>query len=497
MPSTSDLLIAAYYGTLAVLALFGAHRSLLLFLYFRHRRRIKTPRQSVPLPTVTVQLPLYNERYVATRLLNAVCKLDYPRHLLEIQILDDSDDETTDLLRSEVERWRSQGLDCQHLRRSHRAGFKAGALAAGLAASRGELVAVFDADFMPASDFLKKTVPWFQDPEVAMVQARWDYFNRNYSLLTRMQAILLDGHFRVEHAARFYSQRFFNFNGTAGLWRRRAIEDSGGWQHDTVTEDLDLSYRAQLRGWRFIYLADFGVRSELPVDIAAFKSQQYRWAKGAIQTARKLLPSIFRSTIPWWKKLEAALHLSGNVSALFMTLLSLLVFPAMLSRQGAEQWQLLLIDLPLFMAATGSVVTYYLAAQSVLPERDPSPLRIMPAVLALGIGLSINNARAALAGMTRKGGTFVRTPKYGIEAVGETWQRKSYRSHRDFGFLLEGAFSIYFAVVLATAVRLQMWLSIPFLLLFFGGYSTVFLLTICSRFTPIRRKRFLATAKPT
>jgi len=497
MPLTSDFLLAAYYGTLAVLALFGAHRSLLLVLYFRHRRTIKTPRQSVALPSVTVQLPLYNERYVATRLLNAVCKLDYPRHLLEIQILDDSDDDTSDLLRSEVERWRSEGIDCQLLHRSQRTGFKAGALAAGLEVSRGELVAVFDADFMPASDFLMKTVPWFQEPEVAMVQARWDHFNRNYSLLTRTQAILLDGHFRVEHAARFYSQRFFNFNGTAGLWRRRAIDDAGGWQHDTVTEDLDLSYRAQLRGWRFIYLADYGVRSELPVDIGAFKSQQYRWAKGAIQTARKLLPSIFRSTIPWWKKLEAALHLSGNVSALFMTLLSLLVFPAMLSRQDDEQWRLLLIDLPLFMAATASVVTYYLAAQSIIRERDPSPLRIMPAVLALGIGLSINNARAALAGMTRKGGVFVRTPKYRIEALAETWQSKSYQSHHDLGFLLEGAFSLYFVAILATAVRLQMWLSIPFLLLFFGGYSYVFLLSIWSRLNPIRRERLLAAAKST
>ena len=478
MPSSADLLLATYYALLGLLAIFGAHRALLLVLFYRHRRAPSRPPLPDSLPVVTVQLPLYNEMYVGPRLLDAVCRLDYPRELLQIQVLDDSDDETTELLRERVRSWRSKGFDVRHIRRARRAGFKAGALEAGLKTARGELLAVFDADFVPPPDFLQRTVPWFNSGDVAMVQARWDHLNRQFSLLTRIQAVLLDGHFRIEHEARFASGRFFNFNGTAGIWRRRAIEDAGGWQHDTLTEDLDLSYRAQLKGWRFVYLGDLGVPAELPVDIAAFKTQQYRWAKGAIQTARKLLGPILRSRNPWWRKLEAALHLTNNCSYPLMVALSILIFPAMLLRRGSDQWSLLLVDFPLFMVATVTVVAYYLVGQTVADDRDSSPLRLMPIVLALGIGLSVNNARAALSGLVSMGGVFERTPKYRIEHRGDGWKAKRYRAGINGAFLFEGLLAAYFLFAIAVSVSLGLWVALPFLYLFLQGYGYVFLLSL-------------------
>ena len=483
-PSASDLLLLLYYGTLALLAAFGGHRALLLVLYFRHRRRLRTPPSPQTLPVVTVQLPLYNEMYVATRLLDAVCHLDYPRDRLEVQVLDDSDDETSSLLQEAVETWRSRGVDVRRLHRTRRAGFKAGALAAGLECARGELIAVFDADFVPEADFLRKTVPWFQDDDVGMVQARWDHLNRGFSLLTRIQAVLLDGHFRIEHEARFASGRFFNFNGTAGVWRRLAIETAGGWQHDTLTEDLDLSYRAQLHGWRFLYLSELGVPAELPVDIAGFKNQQYRWAKGSVQTARKLLGRILRAAVPWQRKLEAFFHLTNNFAYPLMVMLSLLIFPAMLSRQGHSQWKLLIVDLPLFLAATVSVVAYYSLSQLVHEESEKRLLRMLPAVLALGIGLSVNNSRAVISGLFRNGGTFVRTPKYRVVRPDEDWSTKKYRAEINATFLLEGLLSLYSAVGLGLAIYYRMWLAVPFIYLFVQGYAYVFILSLGARLTP-------------
>ena len=292
-------LLGLYYSILGVLALYGVHRLVLVVLYARHRRR-GAPRPPAPeeWPRVTVQLPLYNELYVARRLIDAVCRLDYPRDRLEIQVLDDSTDETAEIVRAEVARRRAAGFAIHHLRRAERTGFKAGALAAGLERTGGELIAVFDADFVPGPEFLKAAVPYFADPRVGMVQGRWEHLNRDYSLLTRVQALLLDGHFVIEHAARNRAGCFFNFNGTAGVWRRAAIAAAGGWRHDTLTEDLDLSYRAQLAGWRFVYLPDLSVPAELPVDVGGFKSQQYRWAKGSIQTARKLLGRVLAAPLP-------------------------------------------------------------------------------------------------------------------------------------------------------------------------------------------------------
>jgi cellulose synthase/poly-beta-1,6-N-acetylglucosamine synthase-like glycosyltransferase len=496
--SWTTALLALYYLILGVLALYGLHRLVLVSVWWRTRRRaLPAPPPPSEWPWVTVQLPLYNELYVAERLIEAVCRLDYPRDRLEVQVLDDSTDETREVVAAAVERARARGLEVRHLHRAERAGYKAGALAAGLARAKGELVAVFDADFVPGPDFLRRTVPWFADPGLGMVQARWDHLNRRSSLLTRIQALLLDGHFRIEHAARNRGGCFFNFNGTAGVWRRRAIEDAGGWSADTLTEDLDLSYRAQLAGWRFLYLPELGVPSELPVDANGFKSQQHRWARGSVQTARKLLPRILRAPLPARVKLEAFVHLTNNLAYPLMVLLSLLVFPAMVLRRGGGLAEVLLVDLPLFLGATASVLVFYAASQAAGGGKGTPgagrELRCLPALMGLGVGLSLSNARAALGGLFTRGGAFVRTPKYRIEdragSAGPAveWRRLRYRAARSLTFLLEGLFALYFAAVILLAVRWGMWLSVPFLALFLHGYAWMFALTLASGWT--RRAR--------
>ncbi|HKI04986.1 MAG TPA: glycosyltransferase [Thermoanaerobaculia bacterium] len=468
-------LLALYYSVLVVLACFGLHRLVLVALWLRTRRRglppPELPADPMAWPVVTVQLPLYNEMYVAERLIDAVCRLDYPAGRLEIQVLDDSTDETAGIVARVVAGYRARGLDIHHLHRADRTGFKAGALAAGLARARGELLAIFDADFVPAPDFLARSVPWFSDSGLGMVQGSWTHINRGYSLLTRVEAILLDGHFMIEHAARNRTGCFFNFNGTAGIWRRQAIETAGGWQHDTLTEDLDLSYRAQLAGWRFLYLPDLAVPSELPVDAGGFKSQQYRWAKGAVQTGRKLLGRILRAPLPARVKMEAAIHLTNNASYPLMVVLAVLIFPAMLLRRGTPVAVLLLVDLPLFLAATASVLTFYLMSQVAAGRSWRRELRWFPALMGVGIGLSVNNARAVLSGLFHRGGTFHRTPKYRIEARGQDWAAKSYRAGTDGTRAVEALLACYFLGCTVYAAVSGMWMSIPFLYLFVQGYG--------------------------
>jgi cellulose synthase/poly-beta-1,6-N-acetylglucosamine synthase-like glycosyltransferase len=473
------MVLILYYGVLVILAGYGLHRSFLVWLYFRHRHEgLPLPPAPEPWPVVTVQLPLYNEMYVAQRLIDAVCRFDYPRDRLEIQVLDDSTDETRELVAQVVEDWQRRGVTIHHLHRRQRDGYKAGALAAGLEAARGDLVAVFDADFIPPTDFLRRTVPHFQQPRIGMVQACWEHLNRDFSLLTRVQAILLDGHFRIEHAARNRSGCFFNFNGTAGIWRRQAIEEAGGWQHDTLTEDLDLSYRSQLAGWEFLYLPDLGAPSELPVDIHGFKAQQHRWAMGSIQTGRKLLGRLLTAKLALRVKGEALVHLTNNLSYPLMILLSLLVFPAMALRRDHLASSVLMLDLPLFLAATGSVILFYLASQVVRGRLGAREILYLPALMGLGIGLSVNNTRAVIGGLFRRGGVFHRTPKYNITERRQVWKTKRYRAGKNLSFLLEGVLALYLASCLVLAVRLQMWFSLPFLYLFFHGYCYVFLLSL-------------------
>jgi cellulose synthase/poly-beta-1,6-N-acetylglucosamine synthase-like glycosyltransferase len=483
-------LLALYYLILAVLAFYGVHRlwMVLLFLRARNRRPVR-PEDPEIWPLVTVQLPLYNEMYVATRLLAAVCALDYPRDRLEIQVLDDSTDETTVMLERMLEEQRARGLDIQLVRRPNREGFKAGALAAGLTKARGELLAVFDADFVPQPEFLKTAVPYFSDPAIGLVQGRWMHINRGYSLLTQVQSIFLDGHFMIEHIARNRSNCFFNFNGTAGVWRRQAIEQGGGWEHDTLTEDLDLSYRAQLIGWKFLYLPELAVPSELPVDVNGFKMQQYRWAKGAIQTGRKLTGRVLRTPLPLRVKFEAFVHLTNNISYPLMLLLSLLIFPAMLLRRGTSMRMLLLVDFPFFLSATASVLIFYLMSQVAAGTGWRRQVRYLPALMGMGIGLSVVNAHAVVSGLFQRGGVFHRTPKYRIEASGEDWRRKRYRAGISATFLIEAVLALYFVGCTIYAVSAGMWLSVPFLLLFVQGYGYMSLLSVLPAISGLRLER--------
>ena len=468
-------LLALYYSVLAVLSFYGLHRLWMVMLYLRTRGDLvpmpAPPTDPQAWPVVTVQLPLYNEMYVAERLIEAVCRLDYPAGRLEIQVLDDSTDETTEIVARAVAGQQARGVDIHHLHRSDRSGFKAGALVTGLAKARGELLAIFDADFVPAPDFLRRTVPYFADPGLGMVQGSWAHINRGYSLMTRVEAILLDGHFMIEHRARNRSGCFFNFNGTAGIWRRAAIETSGGWEHDTLTEDLDLSYRAQLKGWRFLYLPELAVPSELPVDASGFKSQQYRWAKGAVQTGRKLLGEIFRAPLPWRVKFEAFVHLTNNVSYPLMVVLAILIFPAMMLRVGTSTQMLLLVDLPMFLSATVSVLAFYLMSQVAAGPGWRREIRFLPALMGVGIGLSLSNSRAVISGFFHRGGTFHRTPKYNIDTTGQSWWLKRYRAGGDPTRGLEALFALYFLACTIYAYKVGMWMSIPFLYLFVQGYG--------------------------
>jgi cellulose synthase/poly-beta-1,6-N-acetylglucosamine synthase-like glycosyltransferase len=372
------------------------------------------------------------------------------------------------------------------LHRPERVGFKAGALDAGLAAARGEFVLIFDADFVAPPDILEKTLGQFHDPQVGMVQVRWGHINRDYSLLTQVQAILLDGHFILEHGGRNRSGRFFNFNGTAGVWRREVIAEAGGWQHDTLTEDLDLSYRAQMKGWRFVYLQDVVCPAEIPVEMNAFKSQQFRWAKGQIQTCKKLLPPLLASSLPWTVKLEAAFHLSANFGYPLMILLSILMLPAMIIRYNMGWYEMMIVDVPLFIGATMSVCSFYLVSQKeVFGASWRSRIKYLPAVLSVGIGLSVNNAKAVFEALLGVDSDFARTPKYGVESAGEDWRLKRYRGHVSFVPFVELVLGVYFTFVAYYAASNEIYGTLPFIFLFQSGFLYSAFLSLVQNFTKL------------
>jgi cellulose synthase/poly-beta-1,6-N-acetylglucosamine synthase-like glycosyltransferase len=464
--------LALYFGVLGVLTLYGAHRWYLLWLYRRHRGDVPRPRARFATPPrLTVQVPLYNEVHVARRVIEAVAGFDWPPDLLDIQILDDSTDETTAIVADAVARARARGVAIDHLRRTDRTGYKAGALAFGLDRARGEFVAVFDADFVPAPSFARTLIDHFTDPEVGMVQARWGHLNRESSLLTRAQSILLDGHFVVEHAARNRSGRFFNFNGTAGIWRRSCIDDAGGWQHDTLTEDLDLSYRAQMRGWRFVFVPDAIAPAELPVEMGAFKVQQHRWAQGSVQTAVKLLPPLLRSSVPRIVKIESVFHLTANVGYVLMVALALLIGPAVWFRRGIGARELAVVDLPLIAMSLVSIAAFYLASQREAYGTWRGAVRYIPVLMAVGIGISINNARAVVSGLCRRETEFRRTPKYALAVGGTaTLATRRYRARLGIDTWIELAFGVYFTGLVVAALADGLWGAVPFLALFAAGF---------------------------
>src|SRR5436853_2429015 len=448
--SASDVaVLVVYYFALAVLTLYSVHR----FYLVRLRRRHAAPRDEPPAPSrwpsVTIQLPLYNEPNVVARLIEAAAAIEYDGELT-IQVLDDSTDETSRIIDEHPRRDR-----IQHIRRKSRDGFKAGALAHGMSLSDAELFAVFDADFVPPRDFLKRTVPHFATSNIGMVQARWTHLNRDESLLTRVQAIFLDAHFAVESAARHLSHRFFNFNGTAGVWRREAIVDAGGWSAATLTEDLDLSYRAQLAGWDFVFLPDLEVPAELPAALSGFQEQQHRWAKGSIQTARKLLPRILTSNAAARVKSEAFFHLTNNVAYLLTTIVALLMVPAIVIRQRIGVGWTLVIDAILFASSTGSVLLFYIEGQRIARQTRPT-WRELIAVLPVGIGLSVRNASAVIEGLVQRGGYFRRTPKRGLNPLGRAEARSRFP-------LIEGILATFFIAAAITFIAARQWVSLPFI----------------------------------
>ncbi len=483
-PNAFDIaLLAPYFIVLVLLASYGIHRYVLVYLYYKNKKNAtKEPPAHWPegsLPRITVQLPIFNEQYVVDRLVEAICRMDYPQDKLDIQLLDDSTDETVEVARSVVERYAALGHPISYIHRTNRHGFKAGALEAGMTTSKGELIAIFDADFVPPEDWLMCVVDHFTDPAVGMVQTRWTHLNRDYSFLTQVEAILLDGHFILEHGGRSRAGVFFNFNGTAGMWRRQAIVDAGGWEHDTLTEDTDLSYRAQLKGWKFKYLQDVECPAELPIEMTAFKTQQARWAKGLIQVSKKVLPLVLRSDVPRRVKIEAWYHLTANISYPLMIVLSTLLLPAMMIRSYQGWFQMLFIDFPLFMASTFSVSSFYLVSQKELyPKSWLKTFLYLPFLMALGIGLTVTNTKAVIEALLGIQSSFKRTPKYRAEKKVDKAAAKKYRRRLGIIPWIELAIGTYFAMTVAYAIANQNYITVPFLLLFVLGYWTTGIMSL-------------------
>jgi len=500
MPSLIEtiqtILVGFYLVTLGVLTIYGLHRYVQLFLYWRYSKKAHVPAGKFSeLPKVTVQLPMYNEEYVAERIIEGTCKLDYPADKLQIQVLDDSTDESKDIARECCERMRRLGHNIQYIHRTNREGYKAGALANGLNHATGEFILIFDADFVPEPSILNKTLDFFTDPNVGCVQTRWDHINRLDSWLTRCQAIFLDGHFMVEHIARNRSGRFINFNGTAGVWRKKAIDDAGGWQHDTLTEDIDLSYRAQMRGWQFVFMPEVLAPAELPPEITAFKQQQHRWTKGQVQTAVKLLPSIMKAKLPWWIKAEAFFHLTTTAVYIPAIILSLILFPVWYAHPGLFDFnseKVALLISSFFGILTASAGSFYVMSQKAAGRNQWKAMAMVPLLMAVGMGVSVMNGVAVLEGLFGKQDTeFVRTPKYGVTGAA-AWKKKASNYKKKLNLLpfVEVGFGLY--LILCTV--LAIWTdtaggTIPFLLIFAFGYLYVGVLTFHSRWLAGRARK--------
>ncbi len=474
-------ILVLYFVSLLILFVFGSHGYVMVYLYNKYRARAgKAPLPLRDFPQVTVQLPVFNEIYVIERLIRAVCEMDYPRHLLEIQVLDDSTDETSRLAQSRVEHYQQQGFQIKLLHRDHREGYKAGALREGLAAATGEFVAIFDADFVPPQDFLKKTLPYFQDPQIGVVQTRWGHLNFNYSVLTRAQAIGLDGHFVVEQTARNRAGYFINFNGTAGVWRRDCILDAGNWSDDTLTEDLDLSYRAQLRGWKFVFLPDTICHAELPAEIGGVKAQQFRWTKGAIETAKKILPRLWRSPLPLRVKLQSTVHLTNNLVFPFILIVGLLNLPLVVIKNvSARDHTLYFAVISVFVLAFfGSFLMYLTAERESYPDWRRR-IAFFPLFMAGSMGLSANNTRAILLGLFNRRSEFLRTPKYRLESsVDHFWDKKYFKTHELWrrgvrnGFV-EALLAFYCLTGAGVALYYGEFAAVPFQALYALGYGFI------------------------
>jgi cellulose synthase/poly-beta-1,6-N-acetylglucosamine synthase-like glycosyltransferase len=466
-------LLVPYFGILAILSVYGIHRYETIRRYRKFRKNLPTsaPAEFEHLPKVTIQLPLYNERYVVERLLEEVSKIDYPRELLQIQVLDDSTDETHPYTQRLCNEYAAAGVPIEYRHRTNRHGYKAGALQEGMETATGEFIAIFDADFLLPRDFIKRTVHFFTDPEVGVVQTRWSYLNKEFSILTQVEAMLLDGHFVLEHGARCGSGLFFNFNGTAGILRRKMIDNAGGWQHETLTEDSDLSYRAQLNGWRFVYLPSLDCPSELPAETYSFQVQQARWAKGLTQVAMKLLPRILKADLPFRVKAEAFMHLTPNISYPLMIVVSMLMLPVMIVRFYMGVFQMVLIDFPLIVASFWSISAFYLYAQRVLyPKSWLKSIAFLPMLMAAGVALTLSNTKGVIEALLGIQTSFARTAKYAFGTQKVKVQPTAYKRRSGWLPYVELAFGTYFVYMVNFAIETMNYLAIPFLLLFVCGY---------------------------
>jgi len=472
-----------YCFVISFLVLFGLYRSYILFLYFKCKNKKISPLSYFDrLPYVTVQLPIYNEYYVVERLIDYTAALDYPADKLEIQVLDDSDDNTVDLVAQIVADKQAKGIDIKHIRRPDREGYKAGALKYGMGQAKGEFIAIFDADFLPTKDFLMRTIHYFTDSQVGLVQSRWGHLNKDYSLLTRVQALLLDDHFVFYHTARSRSGLFFNFNGTGGIWRRKAIESAGNWQGDTLTEDLDLSYRAQLKGWKFCFVPDLVTPAELPVEMLSFKSQQHRWAKGAIQNAKKLLPLIWASKYPLRIKLDASFHLVINFAYLMTFVLLIILYPLLRLQVNFTMFNMQFFELPVFFIVTCSFWIHffilYRETQRSISLRVLSDIFFISSII---MGLTLNNVKACLEGMAKKAGIFYRTPKFNVVVKADQWKQKKYIGEKNILPVLEIAFGLYFGLIAVWAFEHSYYFSIFFYFNFLFGFMYVGFLSLFQR----------------
>ncbi len=498
LPRIEDVLLIVYVVVLSFPFIFGSNGFLMIFYYFKYRnRQVVRPGELSDYPPVTVQLPVYNELYVVNRAIDSICSLDYPKEKMEIQVLDDSTDETTAIIAQRVNEKSAEGFNIKHVRRGNRQGYKAGALKYGLAQAKGEYVAIFDADFIPRPDFLKKTLPYFSEPKVGLVQTRWEHINSEYSLLTRAQAIALDGHFVIEQQVRNKAGFFINFNGTAGIWRRSCIEDSGNWEADTLAEDLDLSYRAQLKGWQFVFMKEYTSPAELPADVNGLRSQQFRWTKGAVEASKKLLPRVWRSSLPLRVKIHSTIHLCASMVYPFVLLIGILQVPVVFIKHTGRFDTTFILMSGFIFAFFGSFM-FYLYSQKDVYKDWRRRIYLFPVFMAGSMGLSVNNTKAVIEGLMNKKTEFVRTPKYGVTGKSGSWADKKYTQRKvNWVSIAEFVLALYcFGGIVLSIVYLEI-AAVPFQMLYFTGFGTISYLSIKQALLARRKAvNFVPKAQP-
>ena len=478
-----EIILFAYIFSLMILLFFGSHGFVMMYYHYKYRMNNPRSKSQHDEELVTIQLPLYNELYVVERLINAVCKIEYPKDKLEIQVLDDSTDETVDVVAQLVKQKQEEGFDIQHIRRPNREGFKAGALKEGLKTAKGTFVAIFDADFIPKSDFLINTLKYFTSDKVGMVQTRWEHLNEDYSILTRIQALALDGHFVIEQTVRNKAGFFINFNGTGGVWRKECIEDAGNWHADTLTEDLDLSYRAQLKGWKFVFLRDFTTPAELPSEMNALKAQQFRWTKGAIETAKKILPLVWKAKIPFKLKIHSTFHLTNNIVFPFILLAAILNVPLIFIKNAGPYWNFFNFMAIFIIAFIGSFLFYTYSQKDVYPDWRKK-IALFPLFMAGTMGLALNNTRAVIEGLMSRKSEFVRTPKFKVVNKKEDLAKNKYLKGTKIqaSTYVELLLAVYCLIGVSASIYFMEIAALPFQLMFFFGFASVSIMSLRQAF---------------